>query len=452
MRNLRLASYGIHGAVGNGLDLDTVLDFAAAFGTFMERGRVLVGRDTRHSSGMLHSGVVSALLSTGCDVVDFDVCPNPILQFAVPLMGAAGAVSVSGGHSPMNHNGLQLIGSRGAYIEPVVGETVLDIYHARDFTQAPWNRIGSASLPGRDVVEAYFDALAGQLDVAAIRGAGFSVIIDTVNGAGCRYVEPFARRLGFRAIPVNDVESGHLAHDPEPRPRNARQVAAFMHHVPADIGFVSSSDMGRLSVVSETGETASEEYTFPIIANHILGRAPGGVVTNCCTTRMLDDVAARHGAPVTKTPVGQAYVISALADEDGVIGGEGNGSVALPSFSRAFDAFLMMGLILEAMAVKRVKASGLIGELPRYHIVKRAVVGEPYRIYRALESVHAMQGWRDGGKLSAVDGLRVDWDDGWIHLRASQSAPIVRVISESRDMQSAENRAIEAARMLEHLL
>jgi phosphomannomutase len=451
MRTLRLSSFGVQGSVGDGLTPELVIDVAAAFGTFLERGPVLVGRDTRQSSRMFHSAVVSGLLSTGCDVLDFGVCPTPMLQFSVGPFGAAGAISISGGHSPMGHNALQLIGAHGASIEPVVGETVLDIYHARDFTKAPWNRLGNLASPP-DFAGPYFDSLAAHLQVEDIRRAGLTVVIDPVNGAGCRFIKPFAERLGLRLLPVNDVESGYLAHDPEPRPRNARQAAALMSHIPAAIGFISSSDMGRLSLVSESGETASEEYTFPIIANHVLSRQGGVVVTNCCTTRTVDDVAAKHGATVVKTRVGQAYVISAMADENGVIGGEGNGSVALPTFSRGFDAFLMMGLILEAMATRGASASDLIRDLPRYHIVKRQAAGEAHRGYRALDAMADDASWHEGGTLSALDGLRVDWEDGWLHLRASQTAPIVRIISESRDKDLAENRALNAARLLEHLL
>lgn len=451
MRTLRLASFGIQGVVGEALTPEIVIDFAAAFGTFLERGPVLVGRDTRHSSPMLHAAVLSGLMSTGCDVIDFGICPTPILQFSAGPFQASGAVSISGSHSPMGYNALQLLSGRGSYIEPVVGETVLDIYHARDFSKAAWNRLGHVRAAD-DFARPYFQRLGELLNTDAIARAGFTVVVDPVNGAGCRFLEPFAKLLGIRLLPVNDLESGHLAHDPEPRPRNARQVAALMKHIPAHIGLVSSSDMGRLSIVSETGETASEEYTFPIIANHVLARRTGVVVTNCCTTRTVDDVAARHGAVVRKTRVGQAYVVSALADENGVLGGEGNGSVALPEFSRGFDAFLMMGLVLEAMATQGCKASDLIHDLPRYHIVKRHVAGEAQRSYQALERMAAYSEWREGGVFSAVDGLRADWSDGWLHLRASQTAPIVRIISESQTQDLAESRAVNAARLLERLL
>jgi phosphoglucosamine mutase len=451
MKTLRLANFGMQGMVGEALTPEIVIDFAAAFGTFLNRETVLVGRDTRQSSRMLRSAVIAGLTSTGCRVLDFGVCPTPMLQFSAERYSAAGAVSISGGHNPMGWNAVQLISSTGAFIEPVGGDTVLDIYHGRDFERAAWNTIGVVE-EVNDFTGPYFDALLEFVDTDAIRSADFSAVIDPVNGAGCRFVEPFSKRLGVKTIPINHEESGYLAHEPEPRPRNARQVANLMNVVPSNIGFVASSDMGRLSIVSELGETASEEYTFSIIANHVLGKQSGVVVTNCCTTRTIDEVASRHGSVVVKTRVGQAYILSAMADEQGVLGGEGNGSVAMPEFSRAFDAFLMMGLILEAMATCGARASELVAALPRYHMVKRKVSGESHRCYQAIDRLSRNETWSGGGTPSTVDGLRVDWEDGWVHLRASHTEPVVRVISESKSKDEAENRADEATRLLEHVL
>ena len=437
--------------MGDALTPEIIIDFAAAFGTVLEGETVLVGRDTRQSSRMIHAAVTAGLVSTGCSVLDFGVCPTPMLQFSTSRYDASGAVSITGGHNAMGSNAIQLISASGAFIEPIGGQTVLDVYHSGDFTRAKWNSMGSVK-EANDFTAPYFEALLELLDIDAIRKANLTVAIDPVNGAGCRYIETFGQQPGIKVLPVNNEESGYLARDPEPRPRNARPVASLMNLVPADIGFVSSSDMGRLSIVTENGETASEEFTLPIIVEHILGHASGVVVTNCCTSRMVEDVAAGHDASVVKTRVGQAYVLSALADEDGVIGGEGSGGVALPRFSKAFDAFLMMGLILERMAKGGLRASQLIGNLPRYHIVKRMVAGEAHRCYRAIDQLADNSAWINAGKVSTRDGLRIDWQDGWIHLRASQTAQVIRVISEAESTQTAEARANDAARMLEQVL
>jgi phosphoglucosamine mutase len=451
VKALRLASFGIRGFVGETLSPGVLIDFAAAFGTFAEGGRIVVGRDTRRSSPMVRSAVIAGLMGSGCEILDFGVCPTPMTQFGVGRYEAAGAVSISAGHTKMGWNALTLIGADGATMDPFGGQTVLDIFHARHFRTSDWRSVGSVRAV-TDFVAPYFNALEAAVDAEAIRRRGFTVLIDPVNGAGCGYIEPFARRFGLKVIPVNAEPSGYLSHDPEPRPRNAKQVASIIQRVDGDVGFVLSSDMGRLSVVSEDGETTSEEYTFALIANHTLAKRTGPVITNCCTTRTIDDVAAAHGARVVKTQVGQPFVVSALMDEDGVIGGEGNGSCVVPSFSLAFDGWLMMALILEAMAQGRCTASDLLAELPRYHIVKRKVYCDSRLAYRALGELEARDDWRAGGKVNTTDGMRVDWDDGWVHVRASHTEAMIRVISEAREKQQAEGRAIEVGRILEMAL
>jgi phosphomannomutase len=448
---LRLSSFGLRGFAGESLTPEVVIDFAAAFGTFLDGGSVLVGRDTRLSSPMVHAGVVAGLQSAGCEVLDLGICPTPVVQFTVPLRQAAGAIAISGGHMRPGWNALTLLGADGGFVDPVSGEAVLDVFHARDFRRADWRHLGAATSV-EDWQEPYLEALGGFLDTDAIRRAGFTVVIDPVNGAGCRLLAPFARRLGFRLIPVNAEESGHMARDPEPRPRNARQVASVMPLVQAHAGFVTSSDLGRVSLVTEDCETASEEYTFPLIADHVLGGTAGAVVTNCCTTRMVDDVVRGHASRMVKTAVGQACVMAALADEQGVVGGEGNGSVAVPRFSRAFDGLLTIGLVLEDLARRGGTLSGRLRELPRYHMVKRLVHAETRRCYRALEDLQRDADWTDGGRSDATDGLRVEWEDGWVHVRASRTEPMIRITSESSCRTRADSRAADLARRLEREL
>jgi phosphomannomutase len=444
--NLRLASFGVRGFVGESLTPAVAMDFSSAFATFVEGGRVLVGRDTRFSSPMLHAAVASSLLAGGCETVDLGICPAPILQFATPRHGARGAIVISGGHHGMGWNALTLIGSDGAVLEPVGGETVLDIFHAGVFARAPWDGVGER-IEVRDAGDPYFDALERAVDAAAVRRARFTVLIDPVGGAGCPFLDEFARRFALNLVAVNAQPSGYLAREPEPRPRSALPMAAFIRHVHGDAGFVLSSDMGRLSLVSETGEAASEEFTFALIADHVLARQPGPVVANCCTSRMIDDLCAARGVPLRKTAVGQAFVAAAMADEGAVLGGEGNGSLALAAFSPAFDGFLMMTLILEAMALRGRRLSEILAALPRYHMVKRKVACDARRGYAALEELKAET--PAGARQSLTDGLRLDWDDGWVHVRNSRTEQIVRVISEFRDRARAVERAEEYVRRVE---
>lgn len=449
--SLRLANFGIRGFVGASLTPRVVMDFAAAFATFLDGRRVLLGRDTRSSSPMLHAASLASLLGAGCEVLDFGICPTPLLQHAAPRRGAAGAVSISGGHNGMGWNALTLIGADGAYLEPHGGEAVLEAYHAGAFRRSGWDGIGRV-VPVADHAAAYFADLGGHLDLEAIRRAGFTVLIDPVGGAGCPFLEAFAAHLGFTLVPLNAQPSGYLAREAEPRPRSALQMASIIRHLRGDIGFVLSSDMGRLSVVTDEGEPASEEFTFALIANHVLGRQAGPVVTNCCTTRTIDDLAAAHGVPVIKTRVGQAYVVSALQDEAGRIGGEGSGSVAWPAFSPAFDGFLMMGLILEAMAVNRCRISDLLKALSRYHIVKKRLPCGSRKGYQALELLMERRGMQAGEQVDLTDGLRLDRPDGWVHARTSQTEQLVRVTSEAVDREVAERKADEIMEILEQVL
>ena len=451
MKPLRLASFGLRGFVGESLTPRAVIDFSSAFATFVEGRRVLLGRDTRYSSPMLHSAVTAGLVSAGCEVLDFGVCPTPLLQFSVPRYAAAGAVSIGGGHNAMGWNALGLIGSDGAFLEPVGGEAVLDVFHAADFRRCAWNEMGEVK-EVEDYASDYFAALAEHVDTDRIRGAHLIALIDPLGGAGCRFLESFARQLGIAVLPINGEPSGYLAREAEPRPRSALQMASMIAHVKGDVGFVLSSDMGRMSLVTEEGEPASEEYTFAVIAQHVLGKTSGPIVTNCCTTRTVDDIAAAHDAPVVRTRVGQAYVVSRLADEQGVLGGEGSGSAVLPAFSPAFDGFLMMALVLEAMAERRVRLSELVSELPRYHVVKRQVTCGSREGYRAMQWLeHKWQGEYDG-TLDRTDGVRMDFEDGWLHARVSMTEQMVRVISEARDRDVAVDRAEKTIRFLEQEL
>lgn len=444
---LRLASFGVRGFVGQSLTPRVAMDFASAFGTFVEGRRVLLGRDTRYSSPMIHSAVTSSLISCGCEVLDFGVCPTPVLQFSVKRQEAAGAISISGGHNGMGWNALTVVGEDGAFLEPGGGEALLDCFHAGDFLRQPTATLGQIrAVP--DYFQEYLTALSRVVDIPVVRQVCMRVLVDPVGGAGCPFLEDFARAVGFKLVAINAEPSGYLPREPEPRPRSARQLGSFIRHVKGDVGFVLSSDLGRLSLVTEKGEAVGEEYTFPLIARHLLNKSPGVVVTNCCTSRMVDDIAREFRAPVEKTAVGQAFVVARLMDEMGRVGGEGSGSAAMPEFSPAFDGFLMMAVLLEALAESDCTLSQLISTLPRYHMVKRRLACRSRQAYRALDLFREHALTLSGRSVDMTDGVRVDWDDGWLYARASHTEQLIRVISEATTREVAEQRAEDALRML----
>ena len=434
MKLLKVGISGVRGIVGETLTPGLAVDFASAFGAFCGGGRVLVGRDSRPSGPMLQAAAVSALLGSGCDVLDLGICPTPVLQHLVRRLKARGGLSITAGHSGSDWNALTFLGRDGTYLDEFQGGEVLDLYHLDDFVLAPVEALGRALPAPRDPAAPYFKALGRFLETDAVRRVGFKVVIDPCNGAGAGFVDVLCRTLGCELIPVNNLPTGVFPRDPEPRPRNAAEVAAIVRITGAQAGFLLNSDGSRLSCVAEDGETLSEEYAFPIIADHVLGGRRGPVVTNLSTSRMIEDVARRRGCPVRRARVGQSAVVQALLAEDGVLAGEGSGSVAVPAFQPAFDAFLMIGLLLEAMATRKKTLGELARDLPKYHIVKDKVPCPPERVHTVVRDA---RGLFPGRELSLLDGVRAEDEAGWVHVRASATEPMIRIIVEDRSEERA---------------
>jgi phosphomannomutase len=449
MKLLKLGISGVRGIVGETLTPELAADFASAFGTFLGRGRVLVGRDSRPSGPMLRSAAVSALLAAGCDVLDLGLYPTPLLQFLVRRLKARGGLSITAGHNGAEWNALTFINGDGTYLDEFQGNELLDLYHLERFAKASTEELGRAAAGPSDAAGRYFKALAGFLDERALRRAGFKIVIDPCNGAGAGFVDEFCRAIGCELVPVNDRPSGFFPHAPEPRPRNAGEVSSIVKAASAQAGFLLNSDASRLSCVAEDGETLSEEYAFPLIADYVLGRRRGTVVTNLSTSRMIEDVAARRGCPVVKARVGQSHVVQTLLAEDGVLAGEGSGSVALPDFQPAFDAFVMMGLILEAMAVRGRTLGELVRELPKYHIVKEEIACPPSKVHSVVQAVRKF--YRDR-RLVLLDGVRAEDEDGWVHVRASATEPMIRIIVENRSREKAREETDKAAAFVAGLI
>lgn len=435
MKLLKVGLSGVRGIVGETLTPELAMDFASAYGTFLGPGRILVGRDTRLSGPMLRAAAVSALLAAGCDVVDLGICPTPILQFLVRALKARGGLSITAGHNGADWNALTFINRDGTYLNEFQGNEVLDLYHLEEFAKAPSEGLGRLAAAPAGAAQRYFKTLSRFIRTEAIRKAGFKVVIDSCNGAGAGFADEFCRTLGCELVPVNDQPSGFFPHDPEPRPRNAGEVASIARITSAQAGFLLNSDASRLSCVAEDGETLSEEYAFPVIADHILSRRRGPVVTNPSTSRMIEDVARRHGCPVIRARVGQGHVIQTLLAEDAVLAGEGSGSVAVPAFQPAFDAFLMMGLILEAMALREKTLGELVRELPKYHIIKEKIACLPERVHTIVHEVRALF---PGRNLLLLDGVRAENEEGWIHVRASATEPMIRIIVENTSLEKAQ--------------
>ena len=438
---LKIGISGVRGIVGVSMTPDLVMNFASAFGAFVDRRPVVVARDPRIHGPMMRSACVSSLLSAGCDVLDLGVCPTPILQKTVRRRRAGGGVSITAGHNDIRWNALTFIGPDGVYLNPFQGQEVLDFYHLGKFEKAATDALGRLAFAGAaDAAEPYFDELRSALDAAAVRAARFKIVIDACAGAGAPYLARFAETLGFDLIPINDEPNGFFPHDPEPRPRNAAQAVSVVKVIGADAGFLLNSDVSRVSLVSETGEALSEEFTFPLVAGAVLAGRPGPVITNYSTSRMIEDVSRSRGSALIRTKVGQSHLVLALLQEDGAIAGEGSGGVAVPAFQPAFDGFLTMGKILETMALSGKRLSALVGELPRYHIVKEKIYCPPSRIHAVM---NAVRGSFRGREIDTGDGIRADDHTGWVQIRASGTEPMLRIIAEDLSPERARARADE---------
>jgi len=451
LRFLRLGSAGMRGKIGTGITPLQAIDYATAFGTLIEGGTVVVGYDSRFSSPMLANAVFSALMSCGCDVINAGICPAPAVQFLVPHLNAAAGLLLGAGHHPSGWNAIVPLSQNGAYLNSVQTQELLDVYHGHDFKKSPWNHIGTESSVSSTALQAYLDKICEIIDVSAISKAKFKVVADFCNSSGTRLADEFADRLGIELISINDKYSGVLPHDPEPRPRSALQVHSLMRYVKADIGFIFNSDMSRSSIVTSTGETLSEEYTFPLVANYITSTTeqPTLVVTNSCTTRTLDELVKKNGAILEKVKVGQAPIIDCLLEKNAKIAGDGSGSFAHRDGVPGFDSYLTIALILESMAKSNATSHDLAIALPRFHIKKMKVPCPSSHAYTLLRN---LKDYFPEAKQTEIDGFRFDWDDGWVHLRAAMTEPIIRMIVEWRTKEEAEEKAMQMRGLLERLV
>jgi phosphomannomutase len=438
MKPLKIGVSGVRGVVGETFTPDLVVGFAQAFGTYLGPGRILVCRDTRPSGPMVASAVMAGLLATGCDVVDLGICPTPSLQLAVSWQGADGGISITAGHNPSHWNALKFVRRDGLYLTPGQVEELLDIYHQGRFEKATWDRIRTRVEPGEAIAH-HLDVLSTSFDLDAVRARRLRVAVDCCNGS-CSVLAPrWLATLGCDVLAINDDPSSAFPHTPEPRPETAAQVRALVRAGRADLGLVHDADGERLSLVDEGAVALSEEVTLSLATEIALRHRVGPVVTNVSTTMAIDRIAARHGAVVIRTPVGQAHISEAILEHGAVIGGEGNGSVAVPRVQPSHDSAAATGLLLCHLAEAAMPMSALVASLPQLAMIKAHVGIEPNVIFSALQDFRDAVRDEPGASIDLSDGVKVAFPDGWVHVRASNTESMIRVIVEA----DAPGRAAE---------
>lgn len=430
MKPLKIGVSGVRGVVGETLTPDLIVGFAQAFGTYLGPGRILVCRDTRPSGPMVAAAVMAGLLNTGCDVVDLGICPTPSLQLAVRWLGADGGISITAGHNPAHWNALKFVRQDGLYLTPGQAEELLDIYHQGRFEKATWDRMRTRVELG-EAIQHHLDVLSASFDLAAPRRRRLKVAVDCCNGS-CSLLAPrWLATLGCEVLAINDDPSSPFPHTPEPKPETAGQVRALVKAGRADIGLVHDADGERLGLVDETGLALSEEFTLALATDITLRHRVGPVVTNVSTTMAIDRIAARYGATVVRTPVGQAHISEAILEHGAVIGGEGNGSVAVPRVQASHDSAATTGLLLCHLAETGAPLSALVAALPQLTMLKEHVAIEPSVMYSALQEFRDAVQDEAGTSVDLSDGVKVAFADGWVHVRASNTESMIRLIVEA---------------------
>src|SRR4051812_46547802 len=346
MKPLKIGITGVRGIVGETFTPELAVEFAESFGTYLDRGRILVCRDTRPSGAMIRSAVLAGLLAAGCEVVDLGICPTPSMQLAVKWLKADGGIAITAGHNPWQWNALKFVRRDGLYLNPTQGGELLDIFHQGGFGEASWNEIKKVVQNG-DAIEAHIHVLHESFAADTIRSRKLTVAVDCCNGA-CSVLSPqWLAKLGCEVLAVNDNPSAPFPHAPEPKPETMAQLRAVVKAGRAAIGFAHDADGERLGIVSESGEPLSEEMTLAIATEIRLKERVGPVVTNVSTSQAIETVAARHGAEVVRTPVGQAYISEAMIEHQAVIGGEGSGGVIVPEVQLSHDSAATLSLTLQ---------------------------------------------------------------------------------------------------------
>lgn len=433
----------IGGRTGDTLNPLDIVKFTTAYAAFIRRGcnsgrgKIVVGRDARISGEMVRSIVCGTLLGMGFDVVDIGLATTPTTELAVRMSGADGGIIITASHNPRQWNALKLLNSEGEFLTKADGNEVLAMAEAEDFCYADVDHVGcyvqDSSYARRHVESVLALSL---VDVEAVRKAGFKVCVDAINSVGGVILPELLDRLGVGYKMLNGEPTGDFAHNPEPLEKNLGGIMTEMRGGAYDLGIVVDPDVDRLAFICEDGKMFGEEYTLVSVADYVLAHTPGNTVSNLSSTRALRDVTERHGGEYAASAVGEVNVTTLMKQTGAVIGGEGNGGVIYPESHYGRDALVGIALFLSALAHKGCKASELRAGLPTYFMAKNRIDLTPDTdIDAILERVKQM--YKDQ-KVNDIDGVKIDFPDKWVHLRKSNTEPIIRVYSEAPTIDEAE--------------
>lgn len=438
---------GIRGIIGAGLSPANAIEFAQALGTYLKSGRIVLSRDSRPSGAMLRSAVIAGLQSCGCEIHDIGVAPTPTCGLAVRHLNAAGAIQISASHNPAPWNGLKLFGSDGAVLSANKGQEIKQLFDAKSFALVGHDKLGQVhDCP--DANNWHRERVLQLVDVPRIASRGFRVFLDANGGAGGPLGKALLDSLQAEHILHGGHPDGNFTHPPEPLAENLTAILPLVPQYQANVGFVLDPDADRLAIIDETGHYIGEELTLALAVMCRLRQQRGPIVINMSSSRVTEDIAKHHGVPCHRAAVGEANVVDKMRAVDAVMGGEGNGGVIDPRVGWVRDPYIGMGLILQLLADTGKKLSEIVAELPSYTIVK-----DKYELPReVLANVNAAleKRWPDAAP-NRLDGLRLDWHDRWVHVRPSNTEPVVRVIAEAPQAGEAQTLCKEVGTLLQSL-
>ncbi len=445
----------IGGRVGEGLNPVDIVRFTAAYATqrraaMPNNNTIVVGRDARLSGQMVDHIVCGTLMGMGYDVVNIGLATTPTTELAVTGEKAAGGIILTASHNPKQWNALKLLNEHGEFLNDAEGKEVLAIAEREDFTFSQVDELGH--MTSKDYLPYHIQQVLN-LDLVhpqAIAEQDFTVAVDCVNSVGGLAIPAVLKALGVKhIIELNCEPTGHFAHNPEPLPQHLTQISDLLKSGKADVGFVVDPDVDRLAIICENGDMFGEEYTLVSVADYVLSHTPGNTCSNLSSTRALRDVTRAHGGEYSASAVGEVNVVAEMKRTKAVIGGEGNGGVIYPAAHYGRDALVGIGLFLSCLAEKQCKVSALRATFPNYAISKNRIDLKPEMnvdaVLTRIENVFRAQ---KDCQITTVDGVKIDFPQGWVHLRKSNTEPIIRVYSEAATMDEANALAQQVIKLV----
>ncbi len=436
----------IGGSTGDNLTPLDIVKFSAAYGTWLLQAgagkTVVIGRDGRISGSMVQELVVNTLLGLGIDVIDAGLSTTPTVEMAVIWEKAAGGIIITASHNPKEWNALKLLNSKGEFINAEIGKQILDLAAAEAFSFQTVDKLGTYTKKD-GYLQQHIDAVLNYplVDVEIIRKKGLKVVVDVINSTGAIYVPPLLKALGVEDVVVLNADvTGKFSHNPEPLPENLTELSAAVRNHKAHLGIAVDPDVDRLCFVCEDGSMFGEEYTLVAVADYVLSKRPGNTVSNMSSTKALKEVTLKYGGTYSPSAVGEVNVVNRMKELNAVIGGEGNGGIIVPDLHYGRDALIGIGLFLSALSYHKNGIKSFRAKYPDYFISKNKIELEKgFDLPSIFEKIKVKY---KNQPINTEDGLKIEFDTDWVHLRSSNTEPIIRIYAESSFETTANNIAL----------